>query len=176
MTDRRPTGGARRAEPASRSPVARIGQVVLPVAILALVATLVVFGDAIFDGGAEPQEPDQGTTASGPIGGQEDEEAQSKVVEVATTVLDTWSRPGAAYAGWWRRLEPLLTPGGREAYAATDPALVPDLDEIEVDEVVLHRPGVTATVYFTTSKGRFGVDLSRQAPDAEWLANRVVFP
>jgi hypothetical protein len=174
MTDRRPTGGARRAEPAPRSGLTRVGQVVLPVAILALVATLVVFGDSIFDGGAEPQGPDQGTTASGSIGG--DEETQSEVVEVATTVLDTWSRPGAAYAGWWRRLEPLLTPGGRQAYAATDPAQVPDLDGLDVAEVVLHKPGVTATVYFDTSEGRFGVDLSRQAADAEWLANRVVFP
>jgi len=174
MNDR-PAGGARRGEPAHRSTLTRIGQVLLPVAILALVATLVVFGDSIFDGGSEPQGPDQGTTASGPIG-EEDKATQSKVVEVATTVLENWSRPGAAYAGWWRRLEPLLTPGGRQAYAATDPSLVPDLGEIEVEKVVLHEPGVTATVYFTTSEGRFGVDLSRRAPDAEWLANRVVFP
>jgi hypothetical protein len=168
------TGGARRAETPPRSIVARVGTVVLPVAILALVATLVIFGDSIFDGGAEPTEPDKGQTASAPLAG--DEAAQAEVAEVAATVLDTWSRPGVAYAGWWRQLEPLLTPGGRQAYAATDPAQVPDLEEIEVEEVVLHGEGGTATVYFTTSEGRFGVDMSRQAADAQWLANRVVFP
>jgi hypothetical protein len=91
-------------------------------------------------------------------------------------VLDTWSRPGVEYTGWWRQLEPMLTPGGQQAYAYTDPAQVPDLEDIELEEVVLHSPGVTATVYFTTSEGRFGVDMSRRTKGAEWLANRVVFP
>lgn len=169
----RPAGGARRAEPEPRSMLARIGTVVLPVAILALVATLVIFGDSIFDG-SEPDRPDQGQTASSPTA--DDEQTRSAVVEAATAVLDTWSRPGVAYAGWWRQLEPMLTPGGREAYAYTDPAQVPDLEDIEVDEVEVHDSGSTATVYFTTSEGRFGVDMSRRSPGAEWLANRVVFP
>ena len=169
----RPAGGARRAEPEPRSTLTRIGAVVLPVAILALVATLVIFGDSIFDG-SEPEGPDQGQTASSPTA--DAAKTRADVAEVATTVLDTWARPGAAYAGWWRQLEPMLTPGGREAYAYTDPAQVPDLEDIEVDEVELHDSGGTATVYFTTSEGRFGVDMSRRSPGAEWLANRVVFP
>jgi len=175
VTDRR-AGGARRAETEPRALVTRVGSVVLPLAILALVATLVVFGDSIFDGGNDPAEPDKGQTASSPTGGNEDPEAQSEVAEAATAVLDTWSRPGTAYAGWWRRLEPMLTPGGQQAYAYTDPTQVPDLQDLEVEEIVLHDNRVTATVYFTTSEGRFGVDMSRRAPGAEWLANRVVFP
>jgi len=169
----RPVGGARRAEPPPRATLTRIGAVVLPLAILALVVTLVIFGDSIFDG-SEPEGPDKGRTASSPTVDQE--RTQAEVAEVATTVLDTWSRPGAAYAGWWRQLEPLLTPGGREAYAYTDPAQVPELEEIEVDEVELHDAGGTATVYFTTSEGRFGVDMSRRSPGGDWLAHRVVFP
>lgn len=175
MTGHR-AGGARRAKSWERSLATRVGAVVLPVAILALVATLVVFGDSIFDGGVEPTKPDQGQTASSATDGTQDPEAGSAVAEAATAVLDTWSRPGVAYAAWWRRLEPLLTPGGQQAYAYTDPTKVPDLEDIAVEEIVVHDNGVTATVYFTTSEGRFGVDMSRPAKGAEWLANRVVFP
>lgn len=173
MTERR-TGGTRRAEPDPKPIVVRIGSILLPLAILSLVATLVVFGDSIFDGGSEPDRPDQGATASSPVGA--DGETRTVVAETAATVLDTWSRPGVTYASWWRRLQPMLTPGGQEAYAYTDPAQVPRLADIALDEVVLHPSGSTATVYFSTSEGRFGVDLSRRATDADWLANRVVFP
>ena len=164
--------GARRAEPEPRPILVRIGWVVLPLAIVTLVATLAIFGDSIFDG--TPKEPDQGETASGSIA--EEKEARSAAVVAATAVLDAWARPELEYAGWWRDLEPMLTPGGQQAYAFTDPAQVPDLQEITLEEVVLHEPGVTATVYFTTSEGRFGVDLSRRGPGAKWLANRFVFP
>ncbi len=172
MTER-PQGGARRAEVPQRTLVNRVGWVVLPVAILTLVATLVIFGDSIFDGGATG--PGKGEIASSPLE-VEHEASRSDVAEVAAVVLDTWSRPGANYDGWWRQLKPMLTPGGRQAYAETDPSLLPDLQEIAVQEVELHDPGVTATVYFTTSGGRFGLDMSRRADDASWLANRVIFP
>ena len=165
MSDRRP--GARRAEPPPRTLVSRIGWVVLPVAILTLVAMLVVFGDSIFDGGSP--DPDRGETASAGL-------EHTAVAEAALVVLDTWSTPGSDYAGWWRQLKPMLTPGGQQAYAETDPALVPDLQQVELDDVELHDPGVTATVYFTTSEGRFGLDMSRRAAGAKWLANRVIFP
>ncbi len=172
MSERR-SGGARRAEPKPRSFLSRVGWVVLPVAILTLVATLVIFGDSIFDGGSK--EPDKGETASSDVGA-DDEASRAAVAEVAAVVLDTWSTPGVAYGGWWRELKPMLTPGGQQAYADTDPALLPDLQTIELEEVELHDPGVTATVYFTTSEGRFGLDMSRRAAGAKWLANRVIFP
>lgn len=171
----RPGAGTRRADVPRRSLATRIGMVVLPLSILALIATLVVFGDSIFDGGTESTNPDKGQTASSPIDVEQAEE-RSEVAETAAAVLDTWSRPGADYPGWWRRLEPMLTPGGRQAYAHTDPAQVPDLQQIELEDVVLHAPGVAATVYFATPEGRFGVDLSRRAAGGDWLANRVVFP
>ncbi len=172
MTER-PPGGARRAEPPPRTLVSRVGWVVLPVAILTLVATLVVFGDSIFDGGSTG--PDKGETASSALD-VEKEASRADVAEIAALVLDTWSRPGADYDGWWGQLKPMLTPGGRQAYADTDPTLLPDLQEVEVEEIELHEPGVTATVYFTTSIGRFGLDMSRRADDSTWLANRVIFP
>ncbi len=169
MSDRRP--GARRAEPPSRTLLSRVGWVVLPVAILTLVATLVIFGDSIFDGGSN-KEPDKSETASSGLTATD----KKALTEVAEVVLDTWSTPGADYAGWWRQLKPMLTPGGQQAYAETDPTLLPDLQDIQLDDVQLHDPGVTATVYFTTSEGRFGLDLSRRAAGAKWLANRVIFP
>jgi hypothetical protein len=172
MSERR-SGGARRAEPPPRTFLSRVGWVVLPVAILTLVATLVVFGDSIFDGGST--EPDKGETASSDLGA-DDDASRADVAAVAEVVLDTWSTPGADYDGWWQQLKPMLTPGGQQAYADTDPTKLPDLQAIELEEVELHDPGVTATVYFTTSEGRFGLDMSRRAKGAKWLANRVIFP
>ena len=162
--------GARRAEPEPKPIVVRIGSIVLPLAILALVATLLVFGDSIFND--SDNGPGQGETASNST----DAKARTEAAASATKVLDIWSRPELAYDGWWGELEPMLTPGGQQAYAFTDPAKVPDLQDVELDEVVLHGEGVTATVYFTTSEGRFGVDMSRRSEGAKWLANRVVFP
>jgi hypothetical protein len=57
-----------------------------------LVATLVIFGDSIFNG-SEPEGPDQGQTASSPT----DDQTRAEVAEAATTVLDTWSSPETAY-------------------------------------------------------------------------------
>lgn len=102
--------------------------------------------------------------------------ADNEIVTAATRVLDTWSRPGRGYREWWGALSPLLTPGGREAYAYTDPSLIPDLGDIAADGVSVTPGGTTATVYFTTADGRFGVDLSRRGLAKPWLANRVVFP
>ena len=70
----------------------------------------------------------------------------------------------------------MLTPGGREAYAYTDPKQVPALDDLEPDKVVVSPTNTTATVYFTATEGAYGVDLSRSSVDQDWLANRVVFP
>ena len=94
----------------------------------------------------------------------------------ATCAVDTWSQPELGYDAWWAGLKPLLTPGGREAYAYSDPAQVPQLDDLTADHVVLNPSGATATVWFETSDGLFGVDLSRKAATGKWLANRVVFP
>ncbi len=99
-----------------------------------------------------------------------------EVVIAATRVLDTWSQPSRRYRDWWDALRPLLTPGGREAYAYTDPSLVPDLGNVTADDITVNPSGTAATVYFTTAGGRFGVDLSRRGAPGAWLANRVVFP
>ena len=102
--------------------------------------------------------------------------ASDEVIVAATRVLDTWSQPSRRYRDWWSALRPLLTPGGREAYAYTDPSLVPDLGNVSADDITVNPAGTAATVYFTTAGGRFGVDLSRRGAPGAWLANRVVFP
>ena len=169
MSDRRP--GARRAEPPPRTFLARVGWVVLPVAILTLVATLVIFGDSIFDGGAK--EPDKGETASSGLSADD----KAALAEVARRPCSTPGRhPGPTTPAGGTTSSRCSRPGGQQAYAETDPTLLPDLQQIELDDVELHDPGVTATVYFTHPEGRFGLDLSRRAAGAKWLANRVIFP
>ena len=177
-TDQRP--GARRAEPATGSPVRRILRAALPLVIVALIATLLFFGDSLFGNGAGPDPDDKGNgEATAQQAAEEpstEPETQRQVATIAVQVLETWSSPDLAYDAWWKGFGPLLTPGGREAYEFTDPRKVPDLGSIEVDDVTVHGSGVTATVYVTTDEGRFGVDLSRKRAGGRWLAQRVVFP
>ena len=82
-----------------------------------------IFGDSIFDGGSEPDRPDQGRPPPARYRGRRDPDGGRR------DRRDGCSTPGPArastYAGWWRRLQPMLTPGGQEAYAYTDPAQVP---------------------------------------------------
>ena len=158
MTAPRP--GARRLErPAWQTRAATAALVVLLVGCLALALGL---GD-LFGGSSADEE-------------QADAARERTAVVAASTVLETWSRRDLDYDTWWAGLRPLLTPGGRQAYAHTDPAQVPELGTLELDAVDQHPGGGTATVWFTTSGGRFGVDLSRREAGGAWLANRVIFP
>jgi hypothetical protein len=164
--------GARKAAPAPTSALVRVGGAAVAVALLATVAVLLVFGDRLVaDGPAGAGKNDKDSAAT-PV----EAEQQDEVVEAASAVLNRWSQPDLAYAEWWSGLKPLLTPGGREAYAFTDPAKVPELADLAADHVVLNPSGATATVWFETSDGLYGVDLSRKGATGRWLANRVVFP
>jgi hypothetical protein len=166
------SGGSRKASPGPSNVLMRVGGAALAVALLATVAILMVFGDRLV--ADDPvDKSDQGPeSAVTPV----EADQRDEVVDAAAAVLDTWSQPALGYDEWWSSLKPLLTPGGREAYAFTDPAQVPELAELTADHVVLNPSGATATVWFETSDGRFGVDLSRKAATGAWLANRVVFP
>jgi hypothetical protein len=167
------SGGARKAQVHANDTLMRVGGAALAVALLATVVVLMVFGDRIMadDAAGEKNDKDKDSAATTVEADQRDE-----VVGAAAAVLDTWSQPALGYDEWWAGLKPLLTPGGREAYSFTDPAQVPELAEMTADHVVLNPSGATATVWFETSDGRFGVDLSRKAATGTWLANRVVFP
>ncbi len=175
-----PRPGARRAAPVSGSSVRRLLRAALPLVIIALVAALIFFGDDLFGNGAGSDPEEQGAgEATAQQAAEEpsaEPETQRQVATIAVQVLETWSSPDLDYDAWWEGLRPMLTPGGREAYAFTDPRKVPDLGGLEVDDVTVHGSGVTATVYVTTDEGRFGVDLSRKRTGGRWLAHRVVFP
>ena len=167
------SAGARKAAPGPAHTLVRVGGAALAVALIATVAVLLVFGDRLVgDDPADQDDKDKDTAAAAPVEAEERDE----VVDAASAVLDTWSQPELGYDAWWAGLKPLLTPGGREAYAYSDPAQVPQLDDLTADHVVLNPSGATATVWFETSDGLFGVDLSRKAATGKWLANRVVFP
>jgi hypothetical protein len=163
--------GARKATSGPASALVRVGGAALAVALLATVAILLVFGDRLVADDPKDADKDKETAVVPAEAEQRDE-----IVDAAAAVLDTWSQPELAYDAWWAGLEPLLTPGGREAYSFTDPAQVPQLGELTPDHVVLSPSGATATVWFETTDGRFGVDLSRKDEKSTWLANRVVFP
>lgn len=142
--------------------------------LLAVVVALVLLGRQVAgqDTSAVPPGPEESAT----VAGAETEQQRLEVVAAAEAVLRTWSRPDLGYREWWRALRGLMTSGGRQAYAYTDPAQVPRLGEIEATDVRMSPSGTTATVFFSSDAGRFGVDLSRDDVGSGWLANRIVFP
>ena len=164
--------GARKAAPAPGSTMRKVGGAVVAVALLATVAILMVFGDRLVAGDPAATNDKDKESAVTPV----ESDQRDDVVEAASAVLNRWSQPALGYDEWWSGLKPLLTPGGREAYSFTDPTQLPELADLTADHVVLNPSGATATVWFETSDGRFGVDLSRKAATGEWRANRVVFP
>lgn len=101
-------------------------------------------------------------------------EQGSVLVESATAVLEAWSEQQLPYPWWWAELRPLLSPGARAAYAHTDPERLPTLGAVR--PVEQRSAGTTATVWFATDAGRFGVDLARPASDEDWRAHRILFP
>lgn len=169
------SGGARRAAPGRTSVLMRIAGPAVAVALLATVVVLLVFGDRLVGGGGSDQ-GDKPLADQEVAAAQVDAAQRDEVVDAAATVLNRWSQPQLGYDEWWAGLKPLLTPGGREAYAFTDPTQVPELADLAADHVVLNPSGATATVWFETTDGTFGVDLSRKGATGKWLANRVVFP
>jgi hypothetical protein len=144
-------------------------RVVALVAVVAVVVTVLTVRGGSGGGGVVADLSQDSATGAG-------DPSRSEPAEVATSVLTTWSQPELGYDQWWQQVSPLLTPGAREAYQLTDPRLVPRLAPITVDEVVAGPSDNTATVYFETASGRFGVDLSRRAEDAPWKAQRLIFP
>ena len=153
------------------------GRVKMDLTVVIVIALLLGLGAVLYltrgddgGGGAEPAAPPEASASA------QAEQARNEAVDTATALLDAWSRPDVAYRAWWADLRPMLTPGGREAYAFTDPKQVPALDDLEPDKVVVSPTNTTATVYFTATEGAYGVDLSRSSVDQDWLANRVVFP
>lgn len=170
--------GARKAPPRPVNPVVKIAGPALGVALAVTILVLLVFGDRLMSGGGSGGDADKDSAKPGTeiSTTSVDPATQDEVVAAASAVLNRWSQPELTYDKWWRNLKPLLTPGGREAYAFTDPQQVPQLADMSADHVVLNPSGATATVWFETSDGVFGVDLSRKDATGKWLANRVVFP
>jgi hypothetical protein len=166
------TGGARKAQPTHGNLLMRVAGPAVAVALIAVIAVLLVFGDRLV--ADDPKEADKSDpdVAATPV----EAEQRDEVVDAAAALLNRWSQPALGYDEWWAGVKPLLTPGGREAYSFTDPAKVPELADMTADHVVLNPSGATATVWFETSDGRFGVDLSRKGATGKWLAHRVVFP
>lgn len=97
-------------------------------------------------------------------------------VAAARTALQTWARPDLPYDQWWAELEPLLSPQGRQDYAATDPAVVPQLEITGKGRLETEHVDTSATVWFSTSAGRYGVRLARQTSTHPWLMARIYFP
>lgn len=91
-------------------------------------------------------------------------------------VLRTWSRPKMAYEAWWADLKAQLSPEAQAVYAYTDPANIPAL-AINGEGVESNNDNpFVVTITFPTTKGKFGVDLSRTTIPGEWIGESIIFP
>lgn len=140
------------------------------------------------DGGATAEESPAASSShaphdhgEAPEGGMEapsttaDPATRSETV-VARQVLLTWARPQVPAKQWWDDLEPMLSPSAGEAYAYTDPSILPALEITGTPSVEESSVTTWALVWFPTTKGRFGVQLSRTSETAAWLMSRIWFP
>ncbi|MBO0727923.1 MAG: hypothetical protein J2P57_01615 [Acidimicrobiaceae bacterium] len=94
----------------------------------------------------------------------------------AQRFLLTWARPDLPYHDWWPAVAPLLNPEGRQDYAPTDPAELPVLTLTGPPTVQPSDIPTSVTVWQPSSRGRFGVRLTRTSPTAAWLVAELDFP
>lgn len=90
--------------------------------------------------------------------------------------MRTWARPDVPYKRWWADLKPLLSPEAEERYSYTDPQAIPPLKVLDGGTEASREDPYVDTVYFETSHGRFGVDVSRPRLDGEWIGESIIFP
>lgn len=81
-----------------------------------------------------------------------------------------------AYEPWWAELKPLLSPEGQEAYEYTDPAKIPALKLTGPVESSNDDNPHVVTISFATTKGKFGVDMSRTSIPGKWIGENIIFP
>jgi len=122
---------------------------------------------------AEPGTPTTSATTTDPADALGD---LTGVQADARDALAAWARPDLSYSAWWDGLRDRLAPGARTDYQQTDPAGLPALRLERVSHVADGPSDDTKTVFFVTSDGRFGVDMSRRPSSSTWLATRVLFP
>lgn len=153
----------------------RTGSTTAGVVAALVVAAAVLFGvrgcDTDPAAGPQPPTASPSTAApSAPSSGLYDP------VAAARTALQTWARPDLTYDQWWDGLEPLLNPQGRQDYAATDPSVIPQLEITGKGRLEAQSVDTSATVWFSTSAGKYGVRLARQTSTHPWLMARIYFP
>ncbi len=121
---------------------------------------------------ANPSPPvDMGATADPvPEAGTDSQEAAIDTAEKAVTAF---ARPDLSYDEWINGLYPYLTQTGAAAYEDTDPALVPVRQVTGAGTILPASTEVALIVQVPTDAGPYNVSLSRQSPDAPWLADRI---
>lgn len=139
--------------------------VALLVAILAVGAVVVLVMTVVGLRTTEPDSPNPDLATEMSVAG-----------DAAEVMLTTWARPGSDYDQWWSDLRPLLSAGARVDYEMTDPSQLPELTVTGEPEIVAGPSKDTLTVYFATTAGRFGVDMSRRGDRYSWRMIRILFP
>lgn len=92
---------------------------------------------------------------------QWDEVSLARATQVAGEALVAFARPDATEDAWWEGLSPWLSVGAREAFAYTDPAMVPVRSVTGPGAVTERVGGSLVWVEFSTDAGVYEVLVSR---------------
>lgn len=87
-----------------------------------------------------------------------------------------FSRRTVPSSAWWSDLEPVLTPGARQAYQGTDPRNVPAAKITGPAKLTPASTARVARVSVPTDVGAYLVILTRSPDRPTWLAERIMPP
>lgn len=108
-----------------------------------------------------------------------DPTAQDEAVQVAVTAMTEFANRQRSYDEWWAGLSPYLDPAALDAYAYTDPRLVPPSAVTGAGMVAAAISSTQVTVLVPTDAGQYSVELFRQADGGDlgpWLVNSMTPP
>jgi len=133
-----------------------------------------------------PADPGAGSTTSRPsdsakppVTDTADPVALDLAVDVAVGALTAFADHDRSYDDWWASLSPFLDAEALQAYAYTDPRLVPPSHVTGPGIIAAAVSSTQVTVLVPTDAGQYRVELFRQVDGGSpgpWLVNSMTPP
>lgn len=109
-----------------------------------------------------------------PVRAEWNSAARRSVARTAEAAMTVYTDHQGTKARWWKRLEPLLTPGARFVYADVPPEQIPATEVTA--KVTAHGTDspLLATATVPTDAGPYELTLTRANGAADWLVDKIV--
>jgi hypothetical protein len=131
-------------------------------------------GSVSLSAGEHPQAP--GGSSPATLGVGWNEASKTAALEVATTAMTLYARPGVSAQAWITDLRPLLTPEAAQDYTDVDPSTI-GITSFGAGELVVDETnGYAAMVRFGSPAGAYEVVLHRDGAGQPWKVVRFKVP